>query len=113
MLLKQYAAGPKPVRTQLCLCLAVLAMQMTDWHDVLSSVVSALAGSENSHAPILDFLRVLPEEVIEGRRIALSVCAPRRSESPTNTCRLNRPATFRQLSEGRAVECGQDKSNGM
>lgn len=35
-------------------------------------VVSAL-GME-SHAAILDFLRVLPEEVTEGRKITLSVC---------------------------------------
>lgn len=46
---------------------------MKDWNDVLSSVVQSLSDSPESHACILDFLRVLPEEVTEGRKITLSV----------------------------------------
>ncbi|XXG99031.1 hypothetical protein Hte_005365 [Hypoxylon texense] len=69
-LLKRYAPGPKPVRVQLCVCLAILAIQMQEWKDVLPVVVSSL-GDEN-HACILDFLRVLPEEVTEGRKITLT-----------------------------------------
>ncbi|KAM0465643.1 hypothetical protein ACHAPV_001698 [Trichoderma viride] len=72
LLLKHYAAGPKPIRVQLCVCLAILAIQMKDWNDVLSSVVQSLSDSPESHACILDFLRVLPEEVTEGRKITLS-----------------------------------------
>ncbi|UKZ60196.1 uncharacterized protein TrAtP1_001481 [Trichoderma atroviride] len=45
---------------------------MKDWNDVLSSVVQSLSDSPQSHACILDFLRVLPEEVTEGRKITLS-----------------------------------------
>lgn len=73
LLLKHFAAGPKPIRVQLCVCLAILAIQMKDWHDVLPSVVQSLSDSPESHACILDFLRVLPEEVTEGRKITLSV----------------------------------------
>jgi transportin-3 len=73
LLLKHFAAGPKPIRVQLCVCLAILAIQMKEWDDVLPSVVQALSGSPQSHACILDFLRVLPEEVTEGRKITLSV----------------------------------------
>ncbi|TFB03438.1 hypothetical protein CCMA1212_004428 [Trichoderma ghanense] len=62
LLLKHYAAGPKPIRVQLCVCLAILAIQMKDWNDVLPSVVQSLGDSPESHACILDFLRVLPEE---------------------------------------------------
>lgn len=62
---------------QLCVCLAVLAIQMKDWDDVLPSVVQSLSDSPEAHACILDFLRVLPEEVTEGRKIKLSVCGPR------------------------------------
>ncbi|KAI1400383.1 ARM repeat-containing protein [Hypoxylon fuscum] len=69
-LLKRYAPGPKPIRVQLCVCLAILAIQMQDWKDVLSVVVSTLG--DESHACILDFLRVLPEEVTEGRKITLT-----------------------------------------
>ena len=53
--------------------MAILAIQMKDWDDVLSSVVGSLSSSPESHAAILDFLRVLPEEVTEGRKITLSV----------------------------------------
>ena len=73
LFLKHFAAGPRPIRVQLCVCLAILAMQMKDWHDVLPSVVQSLSDSPESHACILDFLRVLPEEVTEGRKISLSV----------------------------------------
>lgn len=72
LLLKHFAAGPKPIRVQLCVCLAILAIQMRDWNDVLPSVVQSLSDSPESHACILDFLRVLPEEVTEGRKITLS-----------------------------------------
>jgi transportin-3 len=74
LLLKKFAPGPKPVRVQLCVCLAILAIQMQTWKDVLPTVVSALGNDVASHACILDFLRVLPEEVTEGRKITLSVC---------------------------------------
>jgi hypothetical protein len=74
LLLKKYAPGPKPVRVQLCVCLAILAIQMQSWKDVLPTVVSTLGNDVASHACILDFLRVLPEEVTEGRKITLSVC---------------------------------------
>lgn len=73
MLLKHYSAGPKPIRVQLCVCLAILAIQIKGWKDVLPTVVSALGDNIESHAAILDFLRVLPEEVIEGRKINLTV----------------------------------------
>lgn len=39
-------------------------------------VVSTLGNDVASHACILDFLRVLPEEVTEGRKITLSVSVP-------------------------------------
>ncbi|RYP41784.1 hypothetical protein DL767_000800 [Monosporascus sp. MG133] len=71
-LLKQYAPGPKPIRVQLCVCLAHLAIQMKDWKDVLPVAVSALGNDVESHACILDFLRILPEEVTEGRKITLT-----------------------------------------
>ncbi|KAJ8119787.1 hypothetical protein ONZ43_g3336 [Nemania bipapillata] len=70
-LLQLYAPGPKPIRVQLCVCLAILAIQMKDWKDVLPVVVSSL-DQGTSHACILDFLRVLPEEVTEGRKITLT-----------------------------------------
>lgn len=71
--LATFHAGPKPIRLQLCVCLANLAIQMTEWKDVLKDVVNAL-GSDPATLPcVLDFLRVLPEEVTHGRKIALTV----------------------------------------
>ncbi|KAK1752159.1 armadillo-type protein [Echria macrotheca] len=72
VLLKKFAPGPKPVRVQLCVCLAILAIQMQTWKDVLPTVAQSLGNDVASHACILDFLRVLPEEVTEGRKITLS-----------------------------------------
>jgi transportin-3 len=82
VLLKKFAPGPKPVRVQLCVCLAILAIQMQTWKDVLSTVVASLGNDVTSHACILDFLRVLPEEVTEGRKITLSVCGSKCCGAP-------------------------------
>jgi hypothetical protein len=49
---------------------------MKEWKDVLPMVVSTLGNDAESHACILEFLRVLPEEVTEGRKITLTVCGP-------------------------------------
>ena len=45
---------------------------MLEWKDVLQLVGSTLG--DNAGDCILEFLRVLPEEVTEGRKINLSVC---------------------------------------
>ena len=44
---------------------------MTEWKNVLELVGSTLGS--NAGDCVLDFLRVLPEEVTEGRKINLSV----------------------------------------
>ncbi|KAL9619681.1 MAG: hypothetical protein Q9160_005701 [Pyrenula sp. 1 TL-2023] len=69
-LLQTYASGPRPIRTQLCVCLSNLAVQMTEWKDVLQTVGSSL-GNQNGDC-VLEFLRILPEEVIEGRKVNLT-----------------------------------------
>jgi hypothetical protein len=50
---------------------------MTGWKDVVQTVVSALGTEAESHACVLEFLKVLPEEVTEGRKINLTVCGPK------------------------------------
>ncbi|KAL8780488.1 MAG: hypothetical protein Q9213_006448 [Squamulea squamosa] len=69
-LLVSFRGGPRPVRTQLCVCLANLAIQLFEWKNVLGQVGSALGSSAGDC--ILEFLKVLPEEVTEGRKINLS-----------------------------------------
>ncbi|KAK4629527.1 hypothetical protein CLAFUW4_07856 [Fulvia fulva] len=67
-----YAKGPKPIRTQLCVCLANLAILMLDWKNVLQTVVSTLGSDQSGISCVLEFLHVLPEEVTEGRKINLA-----------------------------------------
>ncbi|KAJ5320594.1 hypothetical protein N7508_000877 [Penicillium antarcticum] len=69
-LLVAFASGPRPIQTQLCVCLASLAIQMVAWKDVLAVVGSALGSSAGDC--VLEFLKILPEEVTEGRKINLS-----------------------------------------
>ncbi|PLB46144.1 mRNA transport regulator [Aspergillus steynii IBT 23096] len=69
-LLVAFTSGPRPIQTQLCVCLASLAIQMLEWKDVLASVGSALGSSAGDC--VLEFLKILPEEVTEGRKINLS-----------------------------------------
>lgn len=71
-LLVAFASGPRPIQTQLCVCLASLAIQMLAWKDVLATVGSALGNTAGDC--VLEFLKILPEEVTEGRKINLSVC---------------------------------------
>jgi len=73
-LLVAFASGPRPIQTQLCVCLASLAIQMIAWKDVLATVASALGS--NAGDCVLEFLKILPEEVTEGRKINLSVRSP-------------------------------------
>ena len=68
-----FCAGPKPIRMQLCVCLANLAIQMTEWKNVLPLILSTLGTDPQTLPCVLDFLRVLPEEVTEGRKINLTV----------------------------------------
>lgn len=49
---------------------------MTEWKDVLPMILSTLGSDPSSHAVMLEFLRVLPEEVTEGRKITLTVRVP-------------------------------------
>lgn len=77
------ASGPRPIQVQLCVGLANLAIQMTSWKDVLATVGSTLGS--NAGDCVLEFLKVLPEEVTEGRKINLSV---RSIDHTTQLCNL-------------------------
>lgn len=85
-LLVTFSGGPRPIRTQLCVCLANLAIQMIEWKNVLQLVGSTLGSSGGDC--ILDFLRVLPEEVTEGRKINLTV---RTAQTPSICMRTPAP----------------------
>ncbi|RVX67628.1 hypothetical protein B0A52_08157 [Exophiala mesophila] len=71
-LLQLYLPGPRPIRTQINVCLASLAIQLPSWKDVVSTIGSAVGNSFEGGDCLLDFLRILPEEVIDGRKINIS-----------------------------------------
>ena len=73
--LQLYSDGPRPIRTQICVCLASLAIQYSAWKDVLPTVGNAVQGSKGGGDALLEFLRILPEEVTEGRKINMTVCS--------------------------------------
>lgn len=73
-LLQLYLPGPRPIRTQINVCLASLAIQLPSWKDVVTTIGSAVGTSFEGGDCLLDFLRILPEEVIDGRKINISVC---------------------------------------
>ena len=89
--LKKYQTGPKLIRTQLSICLVHLAIQMLEWKDVLETVVTTLQGEPAGLPCIFEFLKVLPEEVTEGRKIQLSVCrtAALRAQPPLAATRIH------------------------
>ena len=68
---------------QLCVSLVNLAIQMLEWKDVLQLVGSTLGDSGGDC--VLEFLRVLPEEVTEGRKINLTVCGAETSPACSQT----------------------------
>lgn len=94
-LLVVYASGPRPIQTQLCVCLASLAIQMLEWKDVLATVGSALG--TNAGDCVLDFLKILPEEVTEGRKINLTV---RSRRAPSTSIRKSNLVFYRHLGRG-------------
>lgn len=46
---------------------------MLEWHDVLPMVRTALGDDLQGSVVFLEFLTVLPEEVMDGRKVSLSV----------------------------------------
>lgn len=62
---------------------------MLSWKDVLPTVGSAL-GNEAGDC-VLEFLKILPEEVTEGRKINLSVCSAESPSMPIHLSHLRSP----------------------
>ncbi|KAK7206639.1 armadillo-type protein [Myxozyma melibiosi] len=71
-LLVSYKAGPKLIVTQLCLALANLAIQLTEWKNAIEEVITACGNDATSAPIVLEFLKVLPEEASDIRKIPLS-----------------------------------------
>lgn len=71
--LDNFQNGPKSVRTQLCLAIAALALQVKSWVEPVESIIQRYSHSPTSVPMLLEFLRVLPEEINGNTKIPISV----------------------------------------
>ncbi|KIJ45201.1 hypothetical protein M422DRAFT_779110 [Sphaerobolus stellatus SS14] len=71
--LRQCAPGPKTVITQLCLALSGLALQLPQWDNPVQDMINTFGGGAGEGVPVLlEFLAVLPEELMENTKIPVS-----------------------------------------
>ncbi|CAG8784427.1 17215_t:CDS:2, partial [Racocetra fulgida] len=71
-LLYQYREGPRKIITQICLSLVALALQMPEWQNVLPQFAELYGKNPDTVKCLLEFLKVLPEEVNTNNRIPIS-----------------------------------------
>ena len=83
--LRSYAAGPRRIIIQLCLALSAFALQVSQWETPVEDMISTFGVEPTLVPALLQFLNVLPEEVLDSHKIALTV---RRSVSLPGFCAL-------------------------
>lgn len=66
------ANNQRLVRTQLCVALAQLALQYLTWQDAVSEIVTKLSLTATYLPCLLDFLKILPEELSDVKKTSLS-----------------------------------------
>lgn len=64
--------GAKLINIQLALALANLALQLLSWTNAVQDLVSLLGKSPDTIPALLEFLKVLPEELSHNRRIPMT-----------------------------------------
>jgi transportin-3 len=72
-LLYDYRSGSRAIITQLCVSLSALALQMPEWDDVLPQFIKLYGDNPETVGCLLEFLKILPEEINENRRIPITV----------------------------------------
>ncbi|KAJ1664856.1 Nuclear import receptor [Coemansia sp. RSA 1646] len=97
--LRNARRGPQPLITQLCLSLADLAVQLGAWTNPFVDMTSSFLSDPESVSCLLEFLAVLPEEVLNERIVLTSDFFRQRS----NELLTNRAGDLIQL----LVQCLQ------
>lgn len=69
LLLSYPADSDRLVRTQLCVALAQLSLQYLQWSNPISEIINKI---QNSLPCLLDFLKVLPEELLDIKKTPLT-----------------------------------------
>jgi len=65
-------ASHKIINTQLCVALANLALQFLSWKGVIPELVNSLGSNPETISSLLEFLKVLPEELSSSRKLPIS-----------------------------------------
>lgn len=60
------------IRTQLCLALSQLALQCLQWNNAMEEITTQLSARPDYLPALLEFLKVLPEELSDANRTALT-----------------------------------------
>lgn len=68
LVMRFHAPAQRLVRTQLCIALSQLLLQYLEWNGAVEEIIAKLAGSPC----LLDFLRVLPEELSDVKKTLLT-----------------------------------------
>ncbi|KAL0080626.1 armadillo-type protein [Phycomyces blakesleeanus] len=66
------ATGSKAIMVQLCLAVADLAIQFMEWNTVVQDLIAKFGKTPESATCLLEFLKVLAEEMTSNKRIPLS-----------------------------------------
>ncbi|KAI0778461.1 ARM repeat-containing protein [Trametes elegans] len=70
--LETYHAGPRNILVQLCLAISGLALQLPAWEDPVQDMIDAFGRNPASVPALLQFLKVLPEEVTTNMKIPIT-----------------------------------------
>lgn len=71
--LERYHTGPRTVITQLCLAVSGLALQLPHWDNAVQTMIESFGTNPATVPVLLQFLTVLPEELVSNTRIPVTV----------------------------------------
>lgn len=70
-----FATGPaKIILVHLCLSLADLALQLPEWPSVVADMTEKFGKTPETVPILLEFLTVLPQEILGNHQIKITVC---------------------------------------
>ncbi|KAF8560277.1 ARM repeat-containing protein [Imleria badia] len=70
--LERYHTGPRTVITQLCLAISGLALQLPQWENAVQTMIESFGTNPATVPVLLQFLTVLPEELVSNTRIPVT-----------------------------------------
>jgi hypothetical protein len=71
--LEYFQDGPRAIILQLCLALSGLALQLPTWTNAVEGLIDSYGQNPSMVPVLLQFLTVLPEELISNTRIPVTV----------------------------------------